>query len=131
MALWPKVTDEQASTEARAVFDDIRTTRKTDYVNDVWRVMANDPALLARSWQRAKTLMAPGALDGLTKELVYLAVSITNHCEYCINTHAAAARAKGMTEAQFGELLAVVGLANEMNRLVTGMQVEVDEKYRG
>lgn len=130
MALWPKLTDEQAAPAARAVFDDIRRTRGNDYVNDIWRVLANDPDLLARTWQQTRTTMAPGALDGLTKELIYLAVSITNNCSYCINTHTGAARAKGLTDPQYGEMLAVIGLANQLNRLVNGTQVEVDERYR-
>ena len=131
MALWPKLDDAQASPEARAVFDDIRASRNTDYVNDIWRVLANDPALLARTWEQVKTVMKPGALDALTKELIYVAISMTNDCEYCVTTHTGAARAKGMTEAQFGELLAVVGLANQMNALVAGTRVDVDERYRG
>ena len=131
MALWPKLDDAQASPEARAVFDDMRKTRNTDYVNDVWRVLANDPALLARTWEQVKTVMRPGALDALTKELIYVAVSMTNDCEYCVTTHTGAARAKGMTDAQFGELLAVVGLANQMNKVVAGIRVEVDQRYRG
>ena len=130
MALWPKLDDAQASPEARAVFDDMRKTRNTDYVNDVWRVLANDPALLARTWDQVKTVMRPGALDALTKELIYVAVSMTNDCEYCVTTHTGAARAKGMTDAQFGELLAVVGLANQMNKVVAGIRVEVDERFR-
>ena len=131
MALWPSLDDAQASPEARAVFDDIRATRNTDYVNDIWRVLANDPALLARTWEQVKVVMRPGALDALTKELIYVAVSMTNDCEYCVTTHTGSARAKGMTEAQFGELLAVVGLANQMNAMVAGTRVEVDERYRG
>jgi AhpD family alkylhydroperoxidase len=131
MALWPKLDDAQASPQARAVFDDIRASRNTDYVNDIWRVLANDPALLERTWQQVKTVMRPGALDALTKELIYVAISMTNDCEYCVTTHTGAARAKGMTEAQFGELLAVVGLANQLNSLVAGTRVEVDERYRG
>ena len=123
MALWPKIEYDAADPRARAVFDDIRATRKADYINDVWKVLANDPALLERCWQQVKSVMAPGALDPLTKELVYVAVSMTNDCEYCVGTHTAAARAKGMTEAQFGELLAVVGLANQMNKVVAGVQV--------
>jgi AhpD family alkylhydroperoxidase len=130
MALWPKLTDEQAAPAARAVFDDIRRSRGSEYVNDIWRVLANDPDLLARTWQLTRTTMAPGSLDGLTKELIYLAVSITNNCSYCINTHTAAARAKGLTDPQYGEMLAVIGLANQLNRLVNGTQVELDERYR-
>lgn len=130
MALWQKIEYEQASPAVRAVFDDIRATRNSDYINDVWKVLANDPGLLERCWSRVKTVMSAGALDPLTKELIYVAVSIANSCEYCVGTHGAAARAKGMTDAQFGELLAVVGLASEMNRIVTGAQVELDERYR-
>jgi AhpD family alkylhydroperoxidase len=130
MPLLPRLEDNQLAPEARAVFDEIRKARGTDYVNDIWRVLANDPALLARTWSQTRATMAPGALDGLTKELVYLAASITNDCEYCIRTHTAAARAKGMTDAQFAELLAVVGLANQFNRLAAGTRVEVDARYR-
>ncbi|MBM3406659.1 MAG: carboxymuconolactone decarboxylase family protein [Betaproteobacteria bacterium] len=130
MPLLPRLEDDQLAPEARAVFDEIRKARGTDYVNDIWRVLANDPALLARTWSQTRATMAPGALDGLTKELVYLAASITNDCEYCIRTHTAAARAKGMTDAQFAELLAVVGLANQFNRLAAGTRVEVDARYR-
>lgn len=130
MALWPKIAYEQADARVRAVYDDIRATRNTDYINDVWKVLANDPALLERSWAQVKSVMGAGALDPLTKELIYVAVSMTNDCAYCVGTHTAAARAKGMTDAQFGELLAVVGLANQLNKVVAGVQVELDEKYR-
>lgn len=130
MALWPTLSDDQAQPAARAVFQDIRDTRNSDYVNNIWRVLANDPGLLARTWQQTKTTMAPGAIDGLTKEMIYLAVSVTNNCSYCINTHTTAARAKGMTDAQYGEMLDVIGLANQLNRLVNGTQVELDEKFR-
>lgn len=131
MPQWPKIEYDAAEPRARAVFDDIRATRQADYINDVWKVLANDPALLERCWQQVKAVMGAGALDPLTKELVYVAVSMTNDCEYCVGTHTASARAKGMTEAQFGELLSVVGLANQMNKIVAGLQVELDEKYRG
>ena len=131
MALWPKIEYASADARVRAVYDDIRATRGSDYINDVWKVLANDPALLERSWQQVKAVMAPGALDPLTKELIYVAVSMTNDCEYCVGTHTAAARAKGMTDAQFGELLSVVGLANQLNKVVSGVQVELDERYRG
>lgn len=131
MALMPKIEYEQASLPVKAVYDDIRATRGNDYINDVWKVFANDPDLLKRSWEQTKTVMKAGTIDSLTKEFIYLAVSITNNCEYCINTHTAAARSKGMTDAQFGELLSVIGLANQMNRLANGTQVEVDAKYRG
>lgn len=130
MALMPKIEYDQAPAAVRAVYDDIRATRNSDYINNVWKVLANDPALLKRSWEQTKTVMSAGALDALSKELIYLAVSITNNCEYCINTHTAAARGKGMSDAQFGELLSVIGLANQMNRLVVGTQVEVDAKIR-
>ena len=130
MALLPKIEYDDAGPQVRAVYDDIRATRGTDYVNDVWKVLANDPALLARCWSQVKEVMAPGALDALTKELVYVAVSMTNGCDYCIATHTAAARAKGMTDAQLGELLSVVGLANQLNSIVSGARVELDEKYR-
>jgi AhpD family alkylhydroperoxidase len=130
MALMPKIDYENASPPVKAVYDDIRVTRGNDYINDVWKVLANDPELLKRSWEQTKTVMKPGAIDALTKEFIYLAVAVTNNCEYCINTHTFAARAKGMSDAQLGELLSVIGLANQMNRLASGTQVEVDAKYR-
>lgn len=121
--------DDQLSPAARAVFDDIRATRGSDFVNNFWRALANDPALLARVWQSLKATMAPGALDPLTKEMIYLAVSATNSCEYCVRSHTASARAKGMTEAQLMELLAVVGMANQTNALATALQVPVDGAF--
>lgn len=130
MALLPTLTDTQLSPEARAVFDDIRATRGTDYVNDIWRVIAHDPALLKRTWESVKQVMAPGALDSLTKELIYVAVSAANNCEYCIHTHAASARAKGMSDAMLAELMAVVALASTTNRLAIGYQVALDARYR-
>ncbi len=130
MALLPPLDDAALSPEARAVFDDLRATRKTDYVNAFWRVLANDPPTLARVWASVKEVMAPGALDPLTKELVYIAVSATNNCNYCMHSHTAAARAKGMSEAQFRELLAVVALANQTNALANGYRIDVDERYR-
>ena len=130
MALFPPLDDAALGPDARAVFDDIRKTRQTEYVNDFWRVLAHDPPTLARIWESVKQVMAPGALDPLVKELVYVAVSVTNNCEYCIHSHTAAARAKGMSEAQFHELMAVVALANETNRLANGYRIEVDERYR-
>ena len=129
MALVPLLTDDQASAKARAVFDDIRATRGTDYINNIWRALANDPPQLQATWGEVKRVMAPGALDALTKELVYLAVSAANNCSYCLHTHAAAARAKGMSEAMFGELMQVVYLASQTNRIAIGLQVEVDERY--
>lgn len=130
MALLPKLTDAQASPQANAVFDDIRATRGGDYINDIWRVLANDPAQLERTWRQVKATMGAGALDPLTKELIYVAISINNGCDYCINTHTASARAKGMTDAQFTEMLAVIGLASQLNKVVTGLQVELDDRYR-
>lgn len=130
MALLPPLADAALSPEARAVFDDLRATRKTDYVNAFWRVLANDPPTLARVWASVKEVMAPGALDPLTKELVYIAVSATNNCNYCMHSHTAAARAKGMSEAQFRELMAVVALANQTNALANGYRIDVDERYR-
>jgi AhpD family alkylhydroperoxidase len=118
-----------ASEEVRAVYQDIMTTRKTDWVNNFWKVLAHDPATLRRLWANIKEVMAPGALDPLVKEMLYVAVSASNGCHYCIASHGAAARNKGMTEAQYSELLAIVGLANETNRLVTALDVEIDERF--
>jgi AhpD family alkylhydroperoxidase len=118
-----------ASAEVRAVYDDIMATRKVDWVNNFWKVLAHDPPALRRIWSNIKQVMAPGALDPLTKELVYMAVSVTNGCRYCIASHGAAARAKGMTEQQLSELMAVIGLANETNRLATGYDVPVDARF--
>ncbi len=129
MSTVPLLTDDQIDDRARAVFDDIRKTRNTDFINNFWRALANDSALLERTWTTLKAVMAPGALDPLVKELIYVAVSATNSCDYCIRSHTTAARAKGMTEAQLMELVAVVGMANETNRLVTTMQVPVDDVF--
>jgi AhpD family alkylhydroperoxidase len=118
-----------AAPEARAVFDDIMATRKTDWVNNFWKVLASDPPTMRRIWENVKEVMAPGALDPLTKELIYIAVSVTNGCEYCIHSHSAAARAKGMSDAQFAELMAIVGLANETNRLAEGYRIPVDPQF--
>ncbi|MFZ0500534.1 MAG: carboxymuconolactone decarboxylase family protein [Steroidobacteraceae bacterium] len=118
-----------ASAEVRAVYDDIMATRKTDWVNNFWKVLAHDPPTLRRIWSNIKQVMAPGALDPLTKELIYLAVSVTNGCRYCLASHGAGARAKGMTEQQLAELMAVIGLANETNRLATGYDVPVDARF--
>ena len=118
-----------ASAEVRAVFDDIKRTRGVPDVNNFWKYLANDPATLKRTWESIKDVMAPGALDPLTKEMVYLAVSVSNGCGYCIASHGAAARKAGMSEAMFGELMAVVGMANETNRLVHGYRVPVDAAY--
>jgi AhpD family alkylhydroperoxidase len=121
---------EEAPPDVRAVYDDIKATRKLDDVNNFWQALASDAATLRRTWQSVKEVMAPGALDALTKELVYVAVSVTNGCEYCIASHSAAARRAGATEAQLAELLAVVGMANETNALATGYRVPVDEAFR-
>ena len=129
MGTVPLLSDDALSDEARAVFADIRATRGTDYVNNFWRALAHDPALLRATWDRLKPVMAPGALDPLTKELIYIAVSATNNCEYCTYSHTAAARAKGMSEAQLMEVLAVVGMANETNRLVNGLRPPVDPQF--
>jgi AhpD family alkylhydroperoxidase len=118
-----------ASPAVRAVFDDIKATRKVADVNNFWKYLANDPVTLKRTWESIKEVMAPGSLDPLTKEMVYLAVSVSNGCGYCIASHGAAARKAGMSEAMFGELMAVVGMANETNRLVHGYRVPVDEAY--
>jgi len=119
----------EAAPEARAVFDDIMATRKTDWVNNFWKALASHPPTMRRIWENVKQVMAPGALDPLTKEMIYVAVSVTNNCGYCIHSHTAAARAKGMTDAQLAELLAVVGLANETNRLANGYRMPVDPQY--
>jgi AhpD family alkylhydroperoxidase len=128
--LVPLLSDDQASAEARAVFDEIRAVRGTDYVNNIWRALANDPKQLRMSWDQVRQVMGPGALDPLTKELVYLAVSAVNNCEYCLHTHSHAARAKGMTAEMFAELMQVVLLASQTNRIAIGLQVPLDERYR-
>ena len=129
MATVSLLGDAELGPEARAVFDDIRAVRGTDYVNNFWRALAHDPAELKRVWEEAKSVMAPGALDPLVKELVYIAVSTANACPYCVHSHTAAARAKGMTEAQHAELLRVIGLAARTNHLVTALQVPVDAAF--
>ncbi|HEY2138339.1 MAG TPA: carboxymuconolactone decarboxylase family protein [Xanthobacteraceae bacterium] len=126
----PKPIDyADASPQVRAVFDDIKATRKVDDVNNFWKHLANDPATLARTWESVKQVMAPGALDVLAKEMIYLAVSVTNGCGYCIASHGAAARKAGMSEQMFGELMAVVGMANETNRLANGYRVPIDPAF--
>ena len=130
MTIHTLVEYADASPEVRAVYDDIMVTRKTDWVNNFWKVLANDPATLRRTWESVKQIMAPGALDPLTKELLYVAVSVTNNCSYCIASHTASARNKGMTDAMFHELQAVIGMANETNKMVTGYQVEIDEQFK-
>ena len=126
----PKPIDyAEASREVRAVFDDIKTTRNVPDVNNFWKYLANDPATLRRTWESVKEIMAPGALDVRTKEMIYLAISVSNGCGYCIASHGAAARKAGMDEAMFGELMAVVGMANETNRLAYGYRVPVDAAF--
>ena len=129
MALVRMIEYPDAPPEVRAVYDDIMKTRGTDWINNFWKVLANDPPTLARLWANVKQVMAPGALDPLVKEMIYVAVSATNGCEYCTYSHTAGARAKGMSEAMFAELMAVVGLANETNRLANGYRVEVDAAF--
>lgn len=121
---------ENAGPEVRAIYDDIMATRKIDHVTNFWKAIAHDPANLKRTWEATKQIMAAGALDPVTKELIYVAVSASNLCEYCIVAHTFSARKKGMTDAMFNEMMAVVGLANSNNRLIAGYQVEVDEQYK-
>jgi AhpD family alkylhydroperoxidase len=126
----PLIEYDDASAEVRAVYDDIMETRQVDWVNNFWKALAVDPISLRRTWESVKEVMAPGALDPLTKELLYVAVSVTNGCEYCIASHSASARKKGMTEEQLADLLAVVAMANETNALATGYGVPVDDAFR-
>ena len=130
MATFGLVEYEDASPEVRAVYDDIMATRKTDWINNFWKAIANDPLTLKRTWEDIKQIMGPGALDPLTKELIYVAVSVSNQCGYCIASHTVSARKKGMTDEMFKELMAVVGMANETNRLSAGYQVEIDEQFQ-
>lgn len=130
MATLGLIEYQDAPPEVKAVYDDIMATRKTDWINNFWKALAHDPATLRRTWESIKQIMAPGALDVLTKELVYLAVSASNQCPYCIASHTVGARKAGMTDEQFGELMAVVGMANETNRLSSGYQVEIDERFK-
>ena len=121
---------KDASPEVRAVYDDIMATRGTNWINNFWKAIAHDPATLRRTWESVKQIMAPGALDPLVKEMLYVAVSVTNQCGYCIASHTAGAQKKGMTDAMFAELMAVVGMANETNRLAAGYQVEIDDAFK-
>lgn len=121
---------QDASSEVREVYDDIMKTRKTDTINNFWKALATQPAVLKRTWENLKQIMAPGALDPLTKELIYLAVSATNQCTYCLASHSASARNKGMTEEMFGELMAVVGMANNTNALAAGFRVPIDDQFK-
>ena len=120
---------EDAGPGVKAVYDDIRRTRQTDFINNFWKALANHPALLERVWAAGKEVMAPGEIDALTKEMIYIAVSVANACEYCVHSHTGAAFGKGMTEGQYGELLAVIALAQQNNGLASGMQVPVDEVF--
>lgn len=127
--LWTDI-DAEKSPRVKAVFDDIKAVRGSDFINNFWRGLANDPLTLERTWQSLKEVMvAPSALDPLTKELLYIAVSVATGCNYCIHSHTAAARAKGMTDAQYGDLLAVIGMASETNRIVTALSIPVDPEF--
>ncbi len=130
MATVEMIEYEEASPEVREVYDDIMATRQIDWINNFWKALAVQPALLKRTWQGVKEVMSPGAVDALTKEMIYVAVSMTNGCRYCINSHTAAARKKGMNDAMLAELMAVVGMANQTNALASGFQIEVDEAFR-
>ena len=130
MATLGLIEYKDATPDVRAVYDDIMATRGVDRVNNFWKAIAHDPATLRRTWDAVKQTMAPGALDALTKEMLYLAVSTTNQCGYCIASHTAAARKQGMTDSMLAELMAVVGLANATNRLASGYQVEIDDQFK-
>ena len=130
MATLGLIEYEEASLEVRAVYEEIMAARKADWINNFWKVLAHDPVSLRRTWESIKQVMAPGALDHLTKQMIYIAVSATNQCGYCITSHTAAARKAGMTDAMFTELMAVVGMANETNRLASGYQVEIDDAFK-
>src|ERR1700732_1934980 len=130
MSIFGLIAYDDASAAVRAIYADIMATRKTDWINNFWKAIAHDPIMLKRTWEDIKQIMAPGALDPLTKEMIYVAVSVSNQCDYCIASHTAAAQKKGMTDAMFKELMAVVGMANETNRLVAGYQVEIDEQFK-
>jgi len=129
MPMVKMVQREDAPVEVKVVYDDIMALRKTDWINNFWKVLASHPPTLRRIWASVKEVMAPGKLDPLTKEMIYVAVSVTNNCEYCIHSHIAGARAKGMTDEMLAEVMAVVGLANETNRLANGYRIPVDEQY--
>ena len=130
MATLGLIEYQNASAEVRAVYDDIMAVRQTDYINNFWKALAHDPATLRRTWESVKQIMSPGALDAVTKEMIYVAVSASNQCGYCIASHTASARKAGMSDAQLAELMAVVGMANETNRLASGYQVEIDERFK-
>ena len=129
MATLGLIDYEQASAEVRAVYDDIMATRKVEWINNFWKALAADPPTLRRTWESVKQVMSAGELDAVTKEMIYLAVSATNQCGYCIASHTAAARKAGMSDRMFAEVMAVVGMANETNRLASGYQVEIDERF--
>ena len=130
MAIVKMIEYEDAIPAVRQVYDDIMRTRKVDWINNFWKVLAVQPELLQRTWDGVKEVMAPGAIDSLTKEMIYVAVSVTNNCKYCINSHTAAARKKGMTEEMLSELMAIVGMANQTNALANGLQIEVDQAFQ-
>ena len=130
MSIFGLIEYQDATPEVRAIYDDIMATRKTDWINNFWKAIAHDPATLKRTWEDIKQIMAPGALDALTKEIIYVAVSVTNQCNYCIASHTVSAQKKGMTDVMFKELMAVVGMANETNKMVTGYQVEIDAQFK-
>jgi AhpD family alkylhydroperoxidase len=130
MATLGLIEYKNASPEVRAVYDDIMATRKTDWINNFWKALAHDPVTLKRTWEDIKQIMGPGVLDPLTKEMIYVAVSVSNQCDYCIASHTVSAQKKGMTDTMFKELMAVVGMANETNRLSAGYQVEIDEQFK-
>ena len=130
MATVPLIEYEDASAEVRAIYDDIKQVRHTEYINNFWKGLAHNPAQLKRSWEQIKAVMAPGALDPMVKEMIYIAVSVANSCDYCTHSHSAAARARGMTDEQYGELLAVIGLAHHTNGLVNALRIEVDDAFR-
>ncbi len=130
MSLVTLIEYSDAKPEVRAVYDDIMKTRGVDWINNFWKALANDPAQLRQVWEEVKRVMAPGALDPLVKEMVYVAVSATNGCEYCTHSHTAGARKKGMTDAMLMELLAVTALANKTNRLANGLRVPVDPQFK-
>lgn len=129
MATRALISDEEASAEVKAVFDDIRETRNSDFINNFWRALAHDPATLKETWEELKTVMGPGSIDPLTKEMIYIAVSVANGCSYCAHSHTAAAKAKGMSEEQHSELIAIIGMAGKTNHLVTAMQVPTDPQF--
>lgn len=129
MATVSLLSDDQLSPEAQAVFADIRATRQSDFVNNFWRALAHDPATLRRTWESVKAVMGPGALEPKVKEMIYIAVSVAHGCPYCIHSHTANTKAKGMSDAEYQELLAIIGMASETNRLVTALGVPIDEVY--